>query len=71
MNKYLPLLIATALLAACDARVTNPPSEKVIEKNTTIITPAAKEPKVEKNTIIVTPPATTTTREKTTKTTTE
>ena len=46
------------LLAACDMRTTTPTPEKVVEKNTTIVTPPAKEDKkVENHTTIVNPPA--------------
>ena len=59
------------LLVACDARVTPAGPDKVIEKNTTIITPPAKEEKkVENNTTIINPPAAKTTEEKKTTTTT-
>ena len=54
-------IIATAalgFLTACDNRPVAPSTEKVIEKNTTIITPPAKEEKkVENNTTIINPPA--------------
>ena len=54
-------IIATAALGfftACDNRPAAPSVEKVIEKNTTIITPPAKEEKkVENNTTIINPPA--------------
>lgn len=54
-----PIMLAAlaALFTACDARVDNgaPP---VVEKNTTIVNPPAKEEKkVENNTTIVNPPA--------------
>jgi hypothetical protein len=68
------ILAGTVLLfAACDARVSAPAPEKVIEKNTTIITPPAKEEKkVENNTTIINAPAPARTEEtKTTTTTTE
>jgi hypothetical protein len=42
MNKYICLLIGTALLAACEQKettVTNPPAEKK-ESNTTIVNPS-------------------------------
>jgi len=71
MYRYLILPIIALLLAACDARVVNPPTEKVIEKNTTVITPPVQEPKVENKTIIITPPVTSTTETKKTTTTTE
>ena len=51
------LAAAAGLLAACDTRVDSgaPP---VVEKNTTIVNPPAKEEKkVENNTTIVNPPA--------------
>lgn len=73
MKKHIILALTTALLAACDTHVSTPPAEKVIEKNTTIINPPAKEEKkVENNTTIVNPPASPTTEEtKTTTTTTK
>lgn len=66
MKTYILLALAPFLLIACDARVNTsaPAPDKVIEKNTTIVTPAA-EKTVEKTTV-VTPNA-----EKTTTTTTE
>ena len=67
MKPYLLLALAPFLLIACDARVSTtsgPGPDKVIEKNTTIVTPAA-EKTVEKTTVI------TPTAEKTTTTTTE
>ena len=55
-----PLILVAAafsFLVACDSRVTIPAPEKVIEKNTTIINPRAKEEKkVENNTTIINPP---------------
>jgi len=49
------------VLAACDAKVTPIAPEgdtKVVEKNTTVVNPPAKEEKkVENNTTIVNPPA--------------
>ncbi len=55
--KYLLLPATIALLfAACDARTT--PATPVVEKNTTIVNPPAKEEKkVENNTTIINPPA--------------
>lgn len=55
--KYILLPITGALLlAACDARVT--PATPVVERNTTVVNPPAKEEKkVENNTTIVNPPA--------------
>ena len=55
--KHLILFAASAVLlplVSCDNQVNTSPSGEVIEKNTTIITPVAKE---ENTTIIVTPPA--------------
>ena len=74
-NKHMKSILITAALAflfvACDARVTPAGPDKVIEKNTTIITPPAKEEKkVENNTTIINPPAAKTTEEKKTTTTT-
>ncbi len=57
MKAPMILAAAAALFTACDARVDSgaPP---VVEKNTTIINPPAKEEKkVENNTTIVNPPA--------------
>lgn len=52
---FLPVA-ATLLLAACDARINTAPP--VVEKNTTIVNPPAKEEKkVENNTTIINPPA--------------
>jgi len=69
-----PFLITAALaflLTSCDSRVSVTPPDKVIEKNTTIINPPAKEEKkVEHNTTIINPPAPATTEEKKTTTTT-
>ncbi len=51
----LTAIATTALFCACDVKV-NPPADKVVEKNTTIVNPAAKEEKkVENNTTIVNP----------------
>lgn len=83
MKTHLILAAAAALLVGCDARVTPLPSEKTVEKNTTIVNPPGKEEnktiivnppakeetKIEKKTIIVNPPAPTTTEEKKTTTT--
>ena len=54
--KYLILPAMGALLfAGCDARVS--PAPPVVEKNTTVINPPAKEEKkVENNTTIINPP---------------
>ena len=70
MKTHLFLGLVPLLLIACDARVNTaaPGPDKVIEKNTTIITPPAE--KTETKTVIVNPPAASTT-EKTTTTTTE
>ena len=70
MKSLLILCIAAFALVACDARVATPP--QVIEKNTTIINPPAKEEKkVENNTTIINPgPAPATEEKKTTTTTT-
>ena len=60
MKNILLIVSAMTLLAACDARVTPAASgpDKVVEKNTTIVNPPAKEEKkVENNTTIVNPPA--------------
>lgn len=67
MKTYLLLALAPFLLIACDARVNTsaPGPDKVIEKNTTIVTPPAAEKTVEKTTVV------TPTAEKTTTTTTE
>lgn len=45
MKPYLLLALAPFLLIACDARVNTagPGPDKVIEKNTTIVTPAAEK----------------------------
>ena len=69
MKTHILLGLAPLLLIACDARVNTsaPGPDKVIEKNTTIVTPAEK---TENKTVIVNPPAASTT-EKTTTTTTE
>ena len=59
--KTKPIIIAFSsvlLLAACDMRTSTPAPDKVVEKNTTIVTPPAKEEKkVENNTTIINPPA--------------
>jgi len=55
--KLLTLTAASAaflVLVSCDNQVNTSPPGEVIEKNTTIINPPAKE---ENKTIIVTPPA--------------
>lgn len=66
MKTYILLALAPLLLIACDARVNTsaPGPDKVIEKNTTVVVPAA-EKTVEKTTVV------TPTAEKTTTTTTE
>jgi len=66
MLPYFLLVLAPLLLISCDARVNTagPGPDKVIEKNTTIVTPDA-ETTVNKTTVI------TPTTEKTTTTTTE
>jgi hypothetical protein len=66
MKPYLLLALAPFLLFSCDGRVNTvgPGPDKVIEKNTTIVTPDA-ETTVNKTTVI------TPTTEKTTTTTTE
>jgi hypothetical protein len=58
MKPAIILAAAAAFFTGCDSRVNTAPPEKVVEKNTTIINPAAKEEKkVEHNTTIVNPPA--------------
>ena len=55
--KKLTLFAASAtllVLVSCDNQVNTGPPREVTEKNTTIVTPPAKE---ENKTIIVTPPA--------------
>ena len=76
MKNLLLIPAAVLVLSACDARVTPASSEpeKVVEKNTTVVNPPAKEEKkVENNTTIVNPPADAHVEEKkkTTTTTTE
>jgi hypothetical protein len=55
MKYHILLLAVTGLLAACDANVNvppkeekttiiNPPAEKKVEHNTTVVTPAAPAP---------------------------
>ena len=57
MKSIIVLSAGAFLLAACDSRVNTTPAEKVVEKNTTIINPPAKEEKkVENNTTIINPP---------------
>lgn len=52
----LTAITTSALFCACDVKVNNPPGEKVVEKNTTVVNPPAKEEKkVENNTTIVNP----------------
>ncbi len=73
MKTTILLGLASFALISCDARVNTsaPAPDKVIEKNTTVVTPAAPDKVIEKNTTtIVNPPAPATT-EKTTTTTTE
>jgi hypothetical protein len=71
VKRNITLGFAVVLLGACDARVSTTPPEKVIEKNTTIVNPPAKdEKKVESNTTIINPPAASTKEEKKTTTTT-
>jgi hypothetical protein len=62
--KKLAIVITSALtLFGCDARVSTAPP--VVEKNTTVVNPPAKEEKkVETNTTVVNPPAGTTTEKK-------
>lgn len=68
MKTSIILVTVAALLTACDARV-DTSAPPVVEKNTTIVNPPAKEEKkVENNTTIVNPPAAT--QEKKTETTT-
>lgn len=56
MKSFIILSACAFALAACDARVTPAAPDKVVEKNTTIITPPAKEEKkVENHTTIITP----------------
>ena len=60
MKSLVILVAAASLLAACDSRVSTPSPDKVIEKETTIVNPPAKEEKkVENNTTIVNPTPTT------------
>jgi hypothetical protein len=72
MKSIIILATAAFALAACDARVSSPTPERVVEKNTTIVNPPAKEEeKVENNTTIINPaPAPVTEEKKTTTTTT-
>jgi hypothetical protein len=57
MKATLLLAAVPILFCACDVKVNNPPAEKKVEKETTIINPPAKEEKkVENNTTIVNPP---------------
>ncbi len=56
MKTILSIVAVAFLCSACDVRVEKPPAEKV-EKNTTIVNPAAPEKKTENNTTIVNPPA--------------
>jgi len=82
--KQLALFAASAaflVLVSCDNQVNTSPPGEVIEKNTTIVNPPAKEENKtvivtppappENKTIIVNPPRATTTEEKKTTTTTE
>ena len=58
MKPIIIIAAAAGFLVACDPRVITAPPEKVVEKNTTIINPPAKEEKkVENNTTIINPPA--------------
>ena len=61
MKNILLIPAALVILTACDARVTPAAPQgdtKVVEKNTTVVSPPAKEEKkVENNTTIVNPPA--------------
>ena len=58
MKPILITLSSVIFLAACDSRTTPAATEKVVEKNTTIVNPPAKEEKkVENNTTIINPPA--------------
>ncbi len=56
MKTHLLLALAPLLLIACDARVNTaaPAPDKVIEKNTTIVTPAAPATTTEKTTTTTT-----------------
>jgi len=70
MKTHIILVAIAASLVACDARISTATPERVVEKNTTVITPPAKEEtRVEKNTVIVNPPGATTEEKKTTTTT--
>jgi PBP1b-binding outer membrane lipoprotein LpoB len=71
MNPKSILVIAAAILAGCEARVTPVPAAVPVEKNTTTIVnpPAKEETKVEKKTTIVNPPAPSATEEEKTTTT--
>ena len=71
MKTFIPVTAALVFLVACDNRPSAPTSERVIEKNTTVINPPAKEEKkVEHNTTIINPAPAPKTEEKTTTTTT-
>ena len=57
MKSFILVPAALIFLVACDNRPAPPTSEKVVEKNTTIINPpATQEKKVENNTTIINPP---------------
>ncbi len=59
MKSAIIAIAAFGFLTACDNRPVAPSTEKVIEKNTTVVTPPVNsEKKVENNTTIVNPPAT-------------
>ncbi|MEO6739452.1 MAG: hypothetical protein ABIP20_04315 [Chthoniobacteraceae bacterium] len=55
MKSAIIAIAALGFLTACDNRPVAPSTEKVIEKNTTVVTPPEK--KVENNTTIINPPA--------------
>jgi hypothetical protein len=58
MKTFAFLAIASLSLTSCDVKVDNsdPPREKKVEHNTTIVNPPKEEKKVENNTTIVNPP---------------
>jgi hypothetical protein len=64
MLKYIHLVVALVLLAACEQKETtiNPPAEKK-ETNTTVVNPPTE--KKESQTTVINPPATETKKEKT------
>lgn len=71
MKSFFILLSFAFLLVACDSRVSTAPPDKVIEKDTKVINPPAKEEKkVENNTTIINPPNPSHSEEKKTTTTT-